>query len=176
MSNTWQTELTLIVRNLINDVSDNPTYSDSRIQQLIATAAKFVEFDVVLDNQYDVNITNSTISPDPVAINDTVFISLACLKAACLVDQSTLRTKAAMEGIRASLGPANLSVGGSLEGYKILLEKGPCALYSEFTEHWDVQNATAIHAVLSPFVGNRFDAKNLNNSTIPRFRYDTFYS
>jgi hypothetical protein len=176
MSNTWQTELTTIVRNLINDVSESPTYSDARIQQLIATAAKFVEFDVVLDTVYDVNVTTSTITPDPIVNNDTIFVSLTCLKAACLVDQSTLRTKAAMEGIRASLGPANLSVGGSLEGYKMLLEKGPCALYAELTEHWDVQNATAIHAILSPFVGNKFDAKNLNNSTIPRFRYDTFYS
>lgn len=176
MSNTWQTELTIIVRNLINDLSATPTYSDARLQQLIATGARFVEFDVVLDNVYEVDVTNSAITPDPVAINDSIFISLVCLKAACLVDQSTLRTKAAMEGIRASLGPANLTVGGSLAGYKILLDQGPCALYSQLTEHWDVQNASAIQAILSPFVGNRFDAKDVNFGTMPRYRYDTFYS
>lgn len=172
----WQQELTVIVRNLINDLSETPTYSDARIQQLLAVAAQYVQFDVVLDHQYEVNVVNSSISPDPTIDSDTIFISLTCLKAACLVDQSTLRTKASMEGIRASLGSASLSVGGNLAGYKMILDHGPCALYEELTSHWDVSNASAIHAIFSPFVGNKFDAKNLHNSTLPRYRYDTFYS
>lgn len=172
----WQQELTVIVRNLINDLSETPTYSDARIQQLLAVAARYVQFDVVLEHEYEVNVVNSTISPDPTTDTDTIFISLICLKAACLVDQSTLRTKASMEGIRASLGSASLSVGGNLAGYKMILEHGPCALYDELTSHWDVSNASAIHAIFSPFVGNKFDAKNLHNSTLPRYRYDTFYS
>jgi hypothetical protein len=172
----WEQELTIIVRNLINDLSESPTYSDARIKQLLAVAAQYVQFDVVLDHEYVVNVVNSTISPDPTLDNDTIFMSLVCLKAACLVDQSTLRTKASMEGIRASLGSASLSVGGNLAGYKMILDHGPCALYDELTSHWDVSNASAIHAIFSPFVGNKFDAKNLHNSTLPRYRYDTFYS
>lgn len=172
----WQQELTIIVRNLINDLSETPTYSDARIEQLLAVSAKYVQFDVVLEHQYEVNVANSTITPDPTIDNDSIFISLVCLKAACLVDQSTLRTKASMEGIRASLGSASLSVGGNLTGYQMILDHGPCALYDELTSHWDVSNASAIHAIFSPFVGNKFDAKNLHNSTLPRYRYDTFYS
>lgn len=172
----WQQELTVIVRNLINDLSETPTYSDARIQQLLAVSANYVQFDVVLEHQYEVNVVNSTITPDPTIDNDSIFISLVCLKAACLVDQSTLRTKASMEGIRASLGSASLSVGGNLTGYQMILDHGPCALYDELTSHWDVSNASAIHAIFSPFVGNKFDAKNLHNSTLPRYRYDTFYS
>jgi hypothetical protein len=172
----WQQELTIIVRNLINDLSETPTYSDARIQQLLAVSAKYVQFDVTLDNKYEVNAVDSSISPDPTITNDSIFISLVCLKAACLVDQSTLRTKASLEGIRAALGSASLSVGGNLAGYKMILDYGPCSLYDELTSHWDVSNANAIHAIFSPFVGNKFDAKNLHNSTLPRYRYDTFYS
>jgi hypothetical protein len=168
---SWQVELPLMVRILINDLDNQPVYSDERLLQVIAVAAKYVQFDVSLDYQYAVSVVDSTISPDPSENNDSIFISLVSLKAACIVDQSTLRTKAAMEGIRAALGPASLSVAGNLEGFKIILEQGPCAAYEELTHHWDVKEATAVRAVLSPFVGNKFDPKFLNNS----YRFKDFY-
>jgi len=160
---SWQVEIPIIVRTLINDLSDNPTYSDERLLQIITVAAKYVQFDVVLPYSYTINVTNPAIDPDPVDNNDDIFISLTALKSSCIVDQSALRTKAAMEGIRAALGPASLSVGGSLAGFKMILEQGPCATYDELTSHWDVANATAIKSILSPFVGNKFDPRYLNN-------------
>jgi hypothetical protein len=158
---SWNIELPIIVRTLINDLSDNPTYSDERLLQILVVAAKYVQFDVVLDYSYVLNITSPDIIPDPTINNDSIFISLVCLKAACMVDQSSVRTKAALEGIRASLGPASLSVGGSLQGLQMILDHGPCAAYDELTSHWDVKEATAVRAVLSPFVGNKFDPSSL---------------
>jgi hypothetical protein len=143
-------------------MSEQPTYSDERLLQVISVAAKYVQFDVVLDHKYEVDVTTTSMSPDPTEDRDEIFISLVSLKAACIIDQSALRTKAAMEGIRAALGPASLSIGGSLEGLRLILEKGPCAAYDELTSHWDVKEATAVRAILSPFVGNRF-----NPSSIP---------
>lgn len=158
---SWNIELPIIVRTLINDLSDNPMYPDDRLLQILAVAAKYVQFDVVLDHSYDVNVVNPDIIPDPTIDNDSIFISLTCLKAACMIDQSSVRTKAALEGIRAALGPAQLSVGGSLAGLQMILDHGPCATYDELTSHWDVAQATAIRAVLSPFVGNKFDPTSL---------------
>jgi hypothetical protein len=160
---SWQIEIPIIVRSLISDLGDQPVYSDERLLQLITVAAQYVEFDVTLDNNYIVDISNTSITPDPttLALRDDIFIGLVSLKAACLADQSTFRTKAALEGIKASLGPTNLTVAGNLAGYRVLLEKGPCQLYSELTTRWNVQNATAIQAILSPFVGNRFDPTSL---------------
>jgi hypothetical protein len=158
---SWNIELPIIVRTLINDLSDNPTYSDERLLQILVVAAKYVQFDVVLDYSYVLNITSPDIIPDPTINNDSIFISLVCLKAACMVDQSSVRTKAALEGIRASLGPASLSVGGSLQGLQMILDHGPCAAYDQLTSHWDVKEATAVRAVLSPFVGNKFDPSSL---------------
>jgi len=158
---SWKVEMPIIIRTLINDIGAIPTYSDERLQQVIVVAAKYVQFDVVLDNVYTLNIADPAISPDPTDYNDDIFISLTCLKAACIIDQSSLRTKAALEGIRAALGPASLSVGGSLAGLKMILEMGPCASYEELTSHWDVKEATAVRAVLSPFVGNNFDPTSL---------------
>jgi hypothetical protein len=157
----WNTEIPIIVRVLINDMSDSQTYSDERLQQVIAVSAKYVQFDVVLDRSYQVDVINPAISPDPTDLNDEIFISLVSLKAACIIDQSALRTRAAAEGIKAALGPAMLSVNGSLDGFIAILDKGPCAAYEELTSHWDVSQATAVRAILGPFVGNKFDPRSL---------------
>lgn len=165
---SWQIEIPVMVRTLINDLSANPTYSDDRLLQVITVAARYVQFDVVLDHLYDINVVNPNISPDPTIDNDSIFISLVSLKSACIIDQSALRTKAAMEGIRAALGPAQLQVAGSLAGFKMIIEEGPCAAYDELVSHWDVKEATAIRAILSPFVGNRFDPTSLTYPGDPR--------
>jgi hypothetical protein len=158
---SWNIEIPIIVRTLINDLDDSPAYSDERLLQTIAVAAKYVQFDIVLDTAYLVDVTNSNITPDPTINNDSIFISLVGLKAACIIDQSTLRTKATLEGIRAALGPAQLSVAGSLAGFNLILDKGPCAAYDELVSHWDVREASAVRAILSPFVGNKFDPRSL---------------
>ncbi len=170
----WYNEIPIMVRTLINDLSDCPTYSDERLLQVITVAAKYVQFDIDLDVAYTVDVLAPNIIPDPTDQNDSVFITFVSLKTACIIDQSMLRTKAAMEGIKAALGPAQLSVAGSLAGVKMLLDQGPCATYDELTSHWNVQEATAIRAILSPFVGNRFDPSILNTYHNPRAR--TFYT
>lgn len=161
----WDIEIPIIVRVLINDLSDSPTYADDRLLQIITVAAKYVQFDVVLDHQYVIDVANPSITPDPTLDNDSIFISLVALKAACLVDQSILRTKAALEGIRAALGPASLSVAGNIAGINLIIEKGSCAAYDELTSHWDVKEATAVRSVLSPFVGNKFDPRAIQINT-----------
>lgn len=163
---SWQSEITTIVRILINDYVVPYTYSDARLEQTILVAAQYVQFDVNLDNQYTIDIVGGTLSPDPTTLTekDSIFINLTGLKTACIVDQSTYRTKAALEGIRAALGPASLSVGGAAGAFKTMLQLGPCATYDELTAHWDVANANAVRAIFSPFVGNNFDPQNLNTS------------
>lgn len=154
----WQTDITNLVRVLTNDLSETPTFSDDRIIQTIVVAARYVQFDVNLDHKYEVDSINLSITPDPTESNtkDEIFNCLLGLKTACIIDQSTFRTKAIHHGVTAALGPAKLSV-SNMDSYRYILEQGPCKTYADLTEHWDVMNATAISAVLSPFVGNKFD-------------------
>lgn len=174
---SWQIEIPIIVRTLISDLDPaNPTYSDERLLQVISVAAKYVQFDVVLDHIYTVDVSVPSISPDPTDDRDEIFISLVSLKAACLVDQSTFRTKAAAEGIKAALGPASLSVAGNASIWKTILEEGPCAIYDELVSHWDVKNASAVRAILSPFVGNKFDPRYLLRGPIRDRTNNDFYS
>ena len=163
---SWKKEILVIVRTLINDLGPTYAFSDSRLLQTIVVGAQYVQFDIDLNNKYSINIVSPNILPDPTALDpkDEVFISLTALKSACIIDQSTFRTKAALEGIRAALGPASLSISNNnLSGLKVVLDKGPCALYESLTYTWDIQNAVAVRAIFSPFIGNNFDPRNLNN-------------
>ena len=158
----WQTEMTLIVRTLISDLDPvSPTYSDARIEQVIAVAATYVKQDANLSQTYDINVTATTISPDPtLGVRDDWFVGLTCLKSACILDQSTFRTKAAVDGVRASLGSASIGISSNLSGFKTILDQGPCALYQQSLNDLNIGNASGvIQAILSPFVGNEYDPR-----------------
>lgn len=157
MSNTWQQTIPIIVRTMINDWGTPPEYTDERLLQIITVAAKYVQFDVVLDYKYDVDVVAPSIIPDPTLENDDIFICLTSLKSACILDQSTYRTKASLEGIRAVLGPASLSVGGSAAAWQNIIEHGACKAYDDLVDHWDIANATVARAILGPFSGNKFN-------------------
>lgn len=161
---SWDNHLINLVRVLINDITEPYEFNDSRMLQVIVVAANYVQFDVNLDHKYNIDVINFNISPDPISLNDDIFLSLVGLKASCLFDQSAYRTKAAMEGIRTSLGPALLSVNGNAGAWASILAHGACATYDELTSHWDVMNATAVKAILSPFAGNKFDPRSINQT------------
>lgn len=171
---SWKKEVPILVRVLINDLGPAYTYSDSRLHQTIVVAAQFIQFDINLDQKYVLNLTSPNITPDPTLSDpkDDIFIALLALKTACITDQSSYRTKATMEGIRAALGPASLSVSGNLAGWAKIIEHGACATYQELTAYWDIKNASAIRAILSPFVGNQFDPQNLNNPSYDHSRFE----
>jgi hypothetical protein len=175
----WNTEIPLIVRVLINDFISPYQYSDHRLSQVVAVAAQLVKEELTaVDGIYTVNVIQPNITPDPTDTTqrDDVFINCVSLKTACIIDQSTLRTKAASEGIRAALGPASLSVSGNMSGFKILLDQGPCALYSKFIADYDIANATNIASILSPFIGNQFDPRLTNANLGSFYRHGEFYN
>lgn len=173
----WKKQIVTIVRTLTGDLDTPYLYSDNRLLQTIVVAAQYVQFDVNLNTKYTLNLITPNITPDPSDNADDIFISLVGLKTACIIDQSTFRTKASLEGIKAALGSASLTVGGSLGGWKTILDQGACKLYAELTDHWDIANANAVRAIFSPFVGNNFDPQNLSTPTndFNRFQGNEYY-
>jgi len=162
---SWQLEIPIITRVWINDLDSNPTYSDDRILQVVTVAAQNVLREVSFSTNYSVDVVNNSITPDPTSdsVNDNDFIALVALKTACILDQSTYRTKAVNEGIKTSLASATLHVAGNLKGYKDLLDVGPCGMYSQLRQEFEIGNPSVVQAVLSPFVGNKFDPTNLTS-------------
>lgn len=164
---SWDVQMTLMVRTLISDLDPlAPTYTDDRIKQVIVVAATYVQQEANLTQTYAIDISSPSIVNDPtIAPNkDEVFVGLTCLKSACLLDQSTFRTKAAVDGVRASLGSASIGVSSNLSGFKTILDQGPCAMYESLLNDFNIGNASAVRAVLGPFVSNDFDPVYFNRA------------
>lgn len=153
----------IIVRNLINDTQAPQTYDDNRLQELILTASYLVLTDITsLPNSYTVNISNLLITPDPNSNGpDTVFVSFACLRAACLADQSLLRTRAMVAGISAKCGPAILDTMRHMDGFRELITVGPCATYEIMKKDFMFAGGNICQVIMSPFISNTFNPENL---------------
>lgn len=172
---SWQLEIPLLIRSFINDLGEEPTYSDDRIIQLALVAAQHTIIDIEFNTQYHIDIINQNISPDPTTLEskDVNFIGFVVLKASCLLDQSSLRTRAYLEGVNVALGPAKLDVASNLSGFKTLLEQGPCKMYDQLKTQYVLGDASRVRAILSPFVGNNFDPQMLNTGRSDYRRIDT---
>lgn len=156
------------LRILIGDLGGTPTYSDCRLEELLLVAAKLVKQDIYFPTTYTISIPAQTISPDPE--EDDAFLNFTILRASCLVDTTTFRTKAALNGISANIGLASLTVNGHLEGFKYLLENGPCKTYEEMKRQYMFgQNLIyTVQAILSPFTSSTYspqDSLNHNNQS-----------
>jgi len=158
----WQDTMVSMLRILVNDMDDTPVYSDSRMEQMLVTAAMYVNIEISFDYTYTIGITTPSISPDPTGNGDDAFTNFVVLKAACITDQSTFRTKALAAGVKAKCGPAVLETLKHLDGFKQLLEIGPCAAYTELKKQWTFGNSRLVHAILSPFTSNNFDPSSLS--------------
>ncbi len=152
------------LRVLINDLDASPTYSDARLSQALCVASQQIQVHLSFSTTYTIDYTALTITPDPTvaATRDEDFVVLAVLKAACFMDQSLMRTKAAAAGLRATLGSLSLDTSNNLDGFIKMLQLGPCANFDDMAKDYAFGNPNIMKAVLSPFVNNQFDPRDLN--------------
>lgn len=157
----WSDNMISILRILINDFDcDSLTYSDTQLKKVLVVSAQYIQQELSFDTTYTLTINPPSISPDPTATatKDDEFTNFVVLKSACQIDEWTFRTKATLEGIRARIGsPIELAISGNLEGFKLLLEKGPCKTLEQLKREWKFGNSNNIKAILSPFSSNNFN-------------------
>lgn len=164
---TWQDITIPMLRVLIGDMGETPTYSDDRLIQILLVSAMFVKNEISFSTTYTIDIINETISPDP--STDEVFLTLFVMYAACAADISTYRSKALLDGISARCGPVSMTVNGHSRSFKDLLSMGPCATYAAMKTAYLFDGGQAgafCHAILSPFIGNNFDPANLASESL----------
>lgn len=156
---SWQTECTFMLRQYINDVDPtNYTYDDVRLTQVLVVAAKHVSREVDLTrNTYTIDVGTVTISPDPADDpEDTGFLLLMTLKAACLLDWASLRDKARQEGVKVKIGPSEINVAGGLKGFEDIINQGPCKMYELAKRDYMLGvDIFPWRAVLTPFTNYR---------------------
>lgn len=119
---SWETELVEMVRILIDDASDTPTYSDERIERAIIVGAYQLVQEVSFDATYTVSIRPATITPDPTNEPvDALFVNLWSLKTACLMLQGEVR-KYSLQSLQVTDGPSSISTAGRVNAIKSLYD------------------------------------------------------
>ena len=169
---SWQNTSLLMLRTMLSDAGcdgDN-RYTNSRLEDLLITAAYFLPLEINFNTTYTVNVASYSISPDPGASSPPddgyEFISFMVLKEACLADESNFRTAALLQGVQARLGPAQLNTSNYGDKLSILLTEGPCKAFSTLSNDYNFsyEGKKIIRAVMSPFASNKFDPRSMLGS------------
>ena len=126
----WNTDLTLMVRVLVSDISTPQTYSDEYLERVLIAAGIMVDAECPFSYDYTYDISALTISPDPVTSTDNIFMALVPLKAACILTQGEFK-QALGQGIKVRDGDSAIDTSVSFRGYRDILEMGPCAAYEK---------------------------------------------
>jgi len=145
----WQVEGIIMLRHIIDDLGDSPTYSDSRLEELFLVAAQLIKFDVNFTNDYTIDVDAGTLSPDPTtSTKDYAFISLVCLKAACILQRADARTSAG-QAIDIRDGRSAISLKGVFAG-KIAMAKSYCEAYEKAKLEHTLGNLVVGRAIMGP--------------------------
>jgi len=104
---SWEDEATLSLRFAIGDFTAPYAYCDSRLFDLFMYGAKLTTLEISYPEEYVVNISNATISPNPAS--DDPIITLGTLKAAYIIANSEYKAKAA-GAVSITDGPSTISL------------------------------------------------------------------
>jgi len=149
---SWQGQLSTIVRHLIDDLdSTDYTYSQDRIETAILVSAQLTVMNVTFDNTYTINVETCTLTPDPTDtdIKDEAFMTLICLRTACLIIGSQIR-KESGNAISIKDGPSAIDLRGVSKTLQFLYED-LCERYETLLLEYRAGNSIAGQVVLSPY-------------------------
>lgn len=143
----WQSEMTIIVRYLVNDPSSTD-YTDLHIQQLILVAAQLVQHEIEFDKTYTVDVDSLSLSPDPTTgTKDNGFINLISLKSACMILKGDAKV-AASDAFKITDGPSTIDGSASYKAKQELAEK--CEKHYELEKTRYLINGNTGLAVMTP--------------------------
>jgi len=162
----WQDDMVTMLRVVIDDTGNNPSYSNSRLEEVIVVAAHLTKKDVDFDNDYIVNIQDVSLSPDPVTSKDYSFVNLVILKAGCVLANSEFKTDGA-RAISVRDGSAAVDQRGVADAKKSWRDM-ICSDYDKAEREYRMGNSQAGEAIISPY---RHTSENYGGQhTGPRHR------
>lgn len=147
---SWQTETTEIVRYLVGDSSET-TYTDEQIQKNILIAARIVVQEISFDTNYTINVSTTTLTPDPMDLDtdeSKSFVNLICLKAACMILNSEYQIYS-KQSFRITDGPSTVD-GTAVAKNLLILAQDRCKEYSSYKINYVMGNMNGGTAVLTP--------------------------
>lgn len=160
----WYNEMVRVLRFLINDL-DGSTYDDTRLEETLIVSAQLVYTGIDFNKSYTIDIDTLVLSPDPTASpKDDWFINLVCVKAACIILGSEVKTLAA-QSYRIQDGPAQIDTAGVYKATKQLYDE-MCQKYDVMVMQFKAGDSAAGQLVTTPYTQEYINAGNpLRNFT-----------
>lgn len=157
----WSPNAISMFRVFSGDLDAEPTWSDSRILQILVASAYSVitEMSVCIDTP-TFNLCTGEFGSDPFSFPG--FANLWMYRAVCLVDQGVARSKAINEGVKAVCGPASLQVLEGSKSYQLLISQGACAAFKDLKDDLCFKNPLISAAYCKQIVGV-FTSPNYNS-------------
>jgi hypothetical protein len=149
---SWQSELTTIVRHLIDDTDiSNPTYTDCRLETAILVSARLLLLEADFEQTYTVNVDQCLLSPDPTTsgAEDEGFINLLCLKTACIILGNEAKAKS-RQAVKITDGPSSVDSTKVAENLLKMHEK-MCEAYEDYKFNFTAVNNNVGKAILTPY-------------------------
>lgn len=171
---SWQGQMSTIVRHLVNDLDpDNYKYTDSRVETTILVASQLMIMNVDFNNVYSINVESCQLSPDPTDSDtkDDAFITLSCLRAACIIIGSEIRSESG-NAISIKDGPSAIDLRGVTQTLTILY-KDLCEKYENLLLDYRAGSSIAGHAILGPYApgGDLITRNNTDHRSGGYFNY-----
>jgi hypothetical protein len=144
--------MSTVVRHLINDVDPtNYSFTTSRLETTILVAAQLLIMNVDFNNEYEINVEASTLSPDPSdsETKDNAFIALTCLRAACIMIGSEIR-KESGNAISIKDGPSAIDLRGVTSTLTVLYQD-LCKKYEDALLDYRAGNSVVGQSILGPY-------------------------
>jgi hypothetical protein len=141
-----------IVRHLVNDLDSlKYDYTPNRIETALLVAAQLTVMNVDFNNTYIINVEGGTLSPDPTdsVTKDDPFIALICMRTACIIIGSEIRSGSG-NAISIKDGPSAIDLRGVTQTLAILY-KDLCEKYEHLLLEYRAGNSVAGQAILGPY-------------------------
>ena len=141
-----------IVRHLINDINpDSYKFSNSRLETTILVAAQLSQMNIDFSNSYTINVENCTLSPDPTVTStiDDPFVTLICLRTACIIIGSEIRSESG-NAISIKDGPSAIDLRGVTQTLTVIY-KDLCEKYEHLLLEYRAGSSLAGQAILGPY-------------------------
>lgn len=147
---SWQGEMVLILRHLIDDI-DGATYSKSRLEESLLISAQLVRTQIDLPQTYTIDVDSLILSPDPTSdTRDEVFINLVCLKTACIILRNEAKVKG-NEAVSMSDGPSSINTQARYKAAKEMADEA-CDNYEQAKIEYMTGSGSPGKAVVGPIV------------------------
>lgn len=145
----WEVPARRLLREKIGDTTTPYAYENCRLDEINLVAAAEVANTISFDRTYVVNLTTSTISPDPATHGDYDFLNLIVLRATSMILFSEFRTASA-QGFMFKDASSSLDTRASLDAKKALWQDAD-KNFAKAKMSYQAGDRTSGHGIVGPY-------------------------